>query len=140
MRHEEFIASSAVSIELADTFKPVGSSSGTLFRLYGHQRDTVHQQANIYTNLLNGILISNDKTILPNIFKVYKANGPVHFVYGYRNTIHQLIQEVLVSFYRTWIPQVVEQHFYRRRCSLLLDRVQFHHLFHQNRLNHRIHL
>ena len=129
MCHKEFVASSAVSIELADTFKPVCPTSGTLFRLYGHQRDAVHQQANIYTNLLNGILIGNDKTVLPNIFKVYEANGLVLFVYSHRHTIHQLIQEVLVSFYRTRIPQVVKQHFYRRRCSLLLDSVQFHHLF-----------
>ena len=140
MRHKEFVAPSVVCIELPNSFKPVCSPSGTLFRLYGHQRDAVHQQTNIYTNLLNGILIGNDKTVLPNIFKVYKANGLVFFVYGHRHTIHQLIQEILVSFYRTWIPQVVEQRIHGSYSRLLIDAVQCHHLFHQNRLDHRIHL
>ena len=140
MRHKEFVAPSVVCIELPNSFKPVCSPSGTLFRLYGHQRDAVHQQTNIYTNLLNGILIGNDKTVLPNIFKVYKANGPVLFVYRHRYTIHQLIQEILVPFYRTWISQVVEQHIHRSHSRLLIDAVQCLHLFHQDRFYRRIHL
>lgn len=134
----QFLTATVVGLELTHPFEPVGATPCTLLGLDGHQRNAVHQQANIHPHLLNCILVCDDETIVPNIVEIYETDGAVFSVDGDSHTIAKLIEEVFVAFYRYRVTQVVEQRFHCRLCSLLVDAVQRLHPFHQYRLNERI--